>query len=72
MLRMLKNPDTDFSSICMPRTELGPDARRTMYYEWTLRNNPGPSSPAVSAIIRALSDQFACNTENEPTGNNND
>jgi len=72
MLRMLKDTSTDFKSICIPRIELNPDARRKMYYEWTLRNNSGLSSPAVSAIIRALSDQYACNADTDPTVNNNE
>ena len=72
MLRMLKDSNTDFKSICMPRTELRPDARRKMYYEWALRNNAGLSAPAASAIIRALSDQYACNADTDPTVSNND
>lgn len=72
MLRMLKDTNLDIRSICLPRIELGPDARRKMYYEWALRNNDGGSGSAASAIVLSLSDSYACTPDIEPTVRDNE
>jgi len=65
MFRKLRNADPRLDHICVQATELSPDARREMYFEWSVRNNnSAPSMDAPDAIIQALSEAFPCQKDN--------